>query len=360
MSHLRKIGQSYFIYWRENGKLRGKKASNDNQTAKRIQNELDRRLDHQSWGLPAPLKEISWENFCDKYTAYAKENKTQWQVATQAIKDLTKKIEVNNVGNFNRSTLEKYKAVCLKEGRQAGGINRYLQVFTNMGTMLVEWGFAQINPVTGLKKAKGEHSGEVRILTNEEIGNYFNIAWGNYTPFGMSALHTGGRPGEVLMLQLSDFDLDHNIVKFNDKPEFKWHVKTYQRRSVPLLPQHREYILKNFVGKVERKALLINNDGKPIKEASFRYLMTRFIRPKINIPKLVPYTFRHTYAANVLFKTKDLWGLSRLLGHRSVRTTELYYAHFVEGYHEGPLTGMTFAINNPIKPLLKNKKPESL
>jgi len=356
MSHLRKIGDTYYIYWREAGRLRGKKASTDLQTARRIQNELDRRLDHTMWGMPAPQKDMPWASYCEKYIDDCKMNKETWQVADNAIKYLNKKLVFDTTKDLNKANIEKLKAIMLQAGRKPGGINRYLGIYTNMATMLTEWNLRENNPLSGLRKAKGEHGREVRILTSDEIRKYFDVAWGNYYTFGMVALHTGARPGEALMLQLRDFDMARNLVHINDKPAMRWHVKTYRRRTVPMLPQLREYIIGNFSNKIKPDSLLIHNNGQPMTESGFRSLFARFMRPKMGIPALVPYTFRHTYAAHVLLQSKDLWGLSRLLGHRSVRTTELYYAHLVAGYFDGHVSTMSFGL--PVKNTLKSKAPK--
>lgn len=47
-----------------------------------------------------------------------------------------------------------------------------------------------------------------------------------------------------------------------------------------------------------------------------------------------PHRFRDTFASRLLLKGADIRTVSRLLGHRSIRTTERYYGHWVSSHQK--------------------------
>lgn len=49
------------------------------------------------------------------------------------------------------------------------------------------------------------------------------------------------------------------------------------------------------------------------------------------------HCLRHTFAANYLLKYKDIYGLSKILGHHSVEVTERYYGHLLPKYYDDTL-----------------------
>ncbi|MDR3256754.1 MAG: tyrosine-type recombinase/integrase [Endomicrobium sp.] len=49
------------------------------------------------------------------------------------------------------------------------------------------------------------------------------------------------------------------------------------------------------------------------------------------------HCLRHTFAAQYLLKYKDIYGLSKILGHHSVTITKRYYGHLIENYYDKTL-----------------------
>jgi len=246
-------------------------------------------------------------------------------------------MNINDVRQFTDETIEEYRDICIDDGRKPGGVNRYLDVYSNLGNMMVKWHYAATNPVSNVRDAKGAKAEELFYLTKEEMQRYFDASWKNYTVYGMIGFNTGGRPSEILTRELRDIDLEHDIVLFTNKAKYGFQLKDHQRRSVPLFAELKKFIIKYFAGRKQDSLLISTEAGDPYKEGDFRSLMTRYMRPKLEMPKLVPYTMRHTYAAHLLFKTRDIKLLSHQLGHESIRITHEWYGHLLKGYAETAL-----------------------
>ena len=48
------------------------------------------------------------------------------------------------------------------------------------------------------------------------------------------------------------------------------------------------------------------------------------MKKDLNIKKLHPHMFRHTFASNLVLNEAPLFMIQKLLGHSSIRTTEIY------------------------------------
>ena len=110
------------------------------------------------------------------------------------------------------------------------------------------------------------------------------------------AFHTGARLGELATLEIENVN-EHNIIFVG---------KTW-RRPFPLNP-----VIKDLIGK-----------GR-----IFDYESTNAVRLSLYRPhKLNATTIRHTFATRLVKNGMDLYRVAKLMGHKSVKTTEKYYAH---------------------------------
>ncbi len=109
--------------------------------------------------------------------------------------------------------------------------------------------------------------------------------------------------------------------------------KGNKERNVPITPA-----LKKFLIKYERQRAKYFNDFASTDEnyflnytgselshtALWNIIRKAGKRANVEDARVSPHTFRHYYAVNALLNGKDLYTLSRLLGHSDVSTTQRY------------------------------------
>ena len=89
--------------------------------------------------------------------------------------------------------------------------------------------------------------------------------------------------------------------------------------------------------------VVVYTDGTvPTMGSASSYLHKRY--KQIGFKGYHSHCLRHTFAAHYLKKHKDIYGLSKILGHHSVIITEQYYGHLVPNYFD-----TTMPEFNPLK-----------
>ena len=92
-------------------------------------------------------------------------------------------------------------------------------------------------------------------------------------------------------------------------------------RNIPVLPLLKSKI-ESYLYKNEKKIYIFEKNGKKLSENALRYKVNK-IFGKIGI-KVTPHQLRHSYASDLLNSGGRISDVSKLLGHSSMSTTEIY------------------------------------
>jgi len=203
-------------------------------------------------------------------------------------------------------------------------------------------------PFRGFKipspEAKGEFLDETEVDKLLEVSGEDNPLYQAYIEF---LLYTGCRMGEFIGLKYGD--IDKRFIKFKGKSG---------ERKLPITDQIRGTIKKimilqfenvnnvrmfdDFVGAgktLEDPKLvrpwenknnyhLIDSKGNYIgKWNTFGKIIKRYMK-KAKLPKsYTAHTLRHTFASHLVLNGEPIEKVSKLLGHKSIKTTETFYVH---------------------------------
>jgi integrase/recombinase XerD len=149
-------------------------------------------------------------------------------------------------------------------------------------------------------------------------------------------LNTGLRISEMIGLQLKDVDWRSGSLKVRgkgDKERMLW-LSAGDRQLLQDWLAHRP-------GKPQpQDPLFTDLDGrKPVCERWFRDLIYRVAREAGIVKRISPHTLRHTFATDLLRSTKNLFLVSKALGHANLTTTQIYL-HLVDGEMEDALKNL--------------------
>jgi integrase/recombinase XerD len=133
-------------------------------------------------------------------------------------------------------------------------------------------------------------------------------------------IDTGARIDEALTCLVSNVDLDQLIVKVRGKGN--------KERLLPISVEMRKILwvyLTKYRFKVPSDYLFPTRDGNGLEYHNIlRDIKELCGRLGIEGVRLSPHGFRHFFSCNYMKRGGEIYRLSRLLGHTSVRTTEIY------------------------------------
>jgi len=129
-------------------------------------------------------------------------------------------------------------------------------------------------------------------------------------------LDAGPRLSEVLGLRKTDIDLDNLLLRLRGKGN--------KQRLVPMSLELRK-ILYRYLLKQKYDLVFGTRNGTRVTNRNFQRDF-RAICQKLHITgvRCSPHTLRHTFAVSYLRNGGNLFYLSKILGHTSVKTTERY------------------------------------
>jgi len=356
--NIRRIGRQYHLAWRVRAgtkpdgsplyRQRSQSASFDLKTAQMLQAQKQIDFDRGQGGLPR-AHNMTWSECCARYMSKkADEGMERTDVAANALKDFNSRLTLYSIQEFNPRVINRYAQLLAAAGRKPNGIKRYISVLVNLGAFILREGIMDHNPAAGREHIRGASKPKIKHLNDAEISVFLSRAWDKYLRFGILGLYTGFRPGEILMTGYSDIDFGRGVIRVAEKPRHDWHPKTYEQRTVAIAPELMTHI-REWKKTAKHDLVICNDNGSPIQSGSMGSMFRRFLKPVLGIPHLIPYIFRHTFAAKYLYENPEsIYELSKILGHRSVKTTQTYYEHLATGYAGRGMNKVSYGPGNPL------------
>lgn len=183
------------------------------------------------------------------------------------------------------------------------------------------------NPMRALRVPRSERA-LPRPVDDWALKAILEALGGRLKDYYSLILHSGMRPGEAKKLQVKHGTSQGILLE---------KTKTKTQRIVPWTTQSKEIFQRLSRGK-KRDSFLFPSEGghqenfkdglKRAVDRANKKIIEEAKKSKIKDPILIPHTtpnqLRHTFATMVLKKTGKLKHVSRLLGHASISTTEIY------------------------------------
>jgi integrase len=140
-----------------------------------------------------------------------------------------------------------------------------------------------------------------------------------------AALQTGARYGELIRLQVHDFNPDSGTLAIRQS-------KSGKARHVVLTEEGVSLFQQLSVARNSSELLLRRENGEPWKSSH----QGRPMREACNVAKITPsisfHGLRHTWASLAVMARMPLIVVARNLGHADTRMVEKHYGHLAPSY----------------------------
>jgi len=288
---------------------------------------------------PSPPKsdELTFSAFClGKYAEHAKAHlaKSTWAIRRHKLAALGAVFDDVLLSEITTEHVERYKAMRVAKGRGASTINGELAALATALQYARDLGIPCGTPRFKHLPLRGK--GRVKFWTPEQIRMLYD-ACERVHPALLDIItaivNTGMREGEAVVSEKAWVDLQRGLLTI--QPNEYWQPKNGRPREIPIsdgLRPRLEWAMKQpgrYLFTAERKSM-------------GRTEHTRWAHwPKKQFARVVEaaglkggaHTLRHSYAAGVLAGGGDLYLLQQLLGHASIKTTQIY-AHLLPSHLE--------------------------
>jgi len=265
------------------------------------------------------------------------------------------------VSEVNKMIIQRYYNELLDSGKSTIFLDKLNKFLSKFFKFAQSEGYIVRNPIYGLKLPKKDEDDinynerEIETFTDEEIKNILAALDPNSKTryIVLFAVMTGARMGEILPLEKDDIVGDvvrinktlRTVRVYTDKDKYSYEQKITRPKSessireVPI-PERLKAELKNLDILVKEERLRLGPDYKPNKllfpSITGTYIDDKNLRTswkralnRANIPYKKFHALRHTYATRMIENGVELLTVSRLLGHSTIKTTEVY-AHTSE------------------------------
>lgn len=134
---------------------------------------------------------------------------------------------------------------------------------------------------------------------------------------------TGLRVSELIGLKLAETEVDEGVVRVRGKGD--------KHRLVPLTGQAK-YWLDRYLKKGRtslrnpktRGEVFLNNRGRALSRMGFWKILRKHALTTGLSARVTPHVLRHSFATHLLEGGADLRAVQELLGHASIKTTQIY------------------------------------
>ncbi len=279
-------------------------------------------------GVDFEPKDITFNEFAKEYMEHARAVKT----ASAALRDETSLVHLKpffgeySLRKIHSGLVQRYIDERINKARKEGGrirpatVNREQTTLSAIFREAVKRRLTDKNPVRGIRQLP-ENNTVVRYLSDDEEEKLFGELPEHLKPIVATALNTGMRKSELLLLRWADVDLEQRLICIKN-------AKNHKKRYIPINGVVL-YLLKELQerNKTAEHVFPSRRSGCHWKNVDGAW--QRAVR-RADIQNFRFHDLRHTFASRLVRKGVPIKAVQELLGHGSIVVT-MRYAHLAPG-----------------------------
>jgi len=330
MSSLYRRKEIYWLSFRYHGKAYCiSLGTRDRSTAIYLKAKKDQEMAEGKYII---RQDVSCEEVLKDYMETSQHRKTKKTNDNDEsrIEKFLKQSGITKVNQITEKRLQEYLNHRInKDGLALSSANRLIATFKAWLNFAVRRKIIFENPI---RYFKGYNPGQrhFKLLTLDEIKTIIDSAEKNprVELAIWSGLYAGMRIEEAYGLEWPDIDFENDDITIKRGGEVI--TKSKKERIVPMTEKFREKLLS------ARK-----NSGRCFDSVNHKRIVANFIK-STKIKGINFKSFRHAYASYLLMSGVDLYTVSQLLGHSSVRVTEQHYAHLIKDHKKASVKKLPY------------------
>ena len=338
MGTIRKIGKSWWIDYRVNGKRSRKRIGRSKRIAELALKDVEVKIAKGRAGFET--KKISIHKFFEEYINYinvtlAHRSATRYKAVIDHFGEFINTLEnpPRYIQDITSALLEHYKQS--RVGTVSNQtVNFELVALKTALYYAKKMKYLRDNPAVEVSKVRVVNKKLPRFLDKVEIQKLLQACSPDLNDIVIFLINTGLRLGELTNLEWNDVDLNQRIIKISAKED--WVPKAKQERQIPL----NEAAFQVLNNKQNRAGYIFTTStGNTLNHTLRRF---KRVCKKAGIENACLHTLRHTFASHLVMSGVDIMTVSKLLGHSSITMTEKY-AHLAPDHLRGAVEKLEFS-----------------
>lgn len=234
----------------------------------------------------------------------------------------TEQLNAKPITELTRADIRDFLGAVLRYGYTGKSAVRKLSSLKSFFRYLVATGEIPQNPARGIKGPPVEKQ-LPPLITQPQISQVLNLGDNSLFELRTTAIletiyGSGLRASELVELNRSDIDFEHNTIRIRGKGG--------KERILPLGSKAKSALEKYLAmrGYPETEAVFLNSRGKRLTTRSIQNIVRRALSQIPGITATNPHALRHAFATHLIERGADLRAVQELLGHSSLSTTQVY------------------------------------
>ncbi len=291
------------------------------------------------------IENYSFTELADKYKAWIKGRQSCADLKEYVIDKLVDQYGLIPLRRFNTALVEQLQTDLMSKGLReknpqpssAAWINRILNILKHMFSKAVEWDMVEADVLKRIRRVKQlRENKRLRFLSLEDAQVLISVCDEQLKPIVITALNTGMRKSEILMLRWDQVDLQHGFILL-DK------TKNGERREIPV-NEALKAVFNSLCRRTDVSSVFYNQKTLKPYENVKRSFSAALKRAKITDFHF--HDLRHTFASQLVMAGVDLMAVKELLGHKDIKMT-LRYAHLAPAHKRKAVEVMGNLLSKP-------------
>ena len=296
------------------------KSFHDHKAAKEFKLSIEYKKSRIRAGIDAPLQlNLKFDEMKDEYLTIVDGQKKPKTIAREKTVFRTLRLFIPNerIRNISASTIRQYVHYRIDDCKVSPAtVNAELRTLKSFFNILIAHDYVQVKPIMSVKLLAVENK-EPQTFSDDEIEKLLKeVDDPNYLDLIQMYLHTGARRAELLL------------------PNFTWENIDFKGKMIRL----RGKFDKERLVPLDRKAFDILHKRKYQQKLEYPFnfnydYMYKKIKKYITdagIPDGTLHGLRRTFGSKLVQSGVDIYIVSKLLGHSSVKVTEQAYIHLLD------------------------------
>jgi site-specific recombinase XerD len=261
--------------------------------------------------------------FIDEYIMYCKDARSKSYVERSiipAFKKFSAFVGNPTLNKISSRQVDRFITSINSYSKSAAGL--YYRTLKSAFSKAVVWDYIQENPFKKIKAPKQVKSLPI-FLNKEEFQKILNNTKHQFLKdIFITAFYTGMRLSELLNMKCSWVNFNQKLITVKNSNSFT--TKSKEERIIPIHQKVKEVLIKRYSTNGKSNFIFYRTEGIQLNNNFVSKQFKKAVRQAGISDEIRFHSLRHSFASNLVRSGSNLYVVKELLGHKDIKTTQLY------------------------------------